>query len=429
MERSEAVLFDFDGTLADSIAAVCHATNDTLADWRRPGVDKREILFGMQYKTIKRLGYHSGITDPDVLAEMMRRFYRRLHERAKLVEPYPGTLELVEELKNSGVRLGIVSNNDGEFVRTVLRDWNAEGLFDLSLGEPEFEPLKPDPAGINLTLERLGAAAAAAVYVGDSESDAAAAREAGVHSIGVAWSHRKYGLTPAVSFPRRVERPEELKERIQAWRALLHRLPPGLLRGTVRKRIYVMRHCESEANRRDILAARQDYPLSEGGHAHAELVAERFLRERSIDRIVASPLARARQTAEPFGRRSGIPVESGESLVEHELGVFTGLPKAEIAARGDYPTAKSGRWLWRPQGGETYQEIYERVVAFLLGQVLAGPGQSTLLVSHAITMRMIRAFLENSAPLYPEEIAENGEIWEVDFVALGKAHPVRELRY
>ena len=43
-------------------------------------------------------------------------------------------------------------------------------------------------------------------------------------------------------------------------------------------------------------------------------------------------------------------------------------------------------------------------------------------------MRMIRAFLENSAPLYPEQIAENGEIWDIPFAGMGRPAPVRELR-
>ena len=69
------------------------------------------------------------------------------------------------------------------------------------------------------------------------------------------------------------------------------------------------------------------------------------------------------------------------------------------------------------------------MVDFLLEHVLNGPGESVLLASHAVTMRMIRAFFENSAPLYPEPIAKNGEIWEILFHGVGQPHPVRELRY
>lgn len=423
-----ALLFDYDGTLADSVPAVRHATNDALRERGLPATDEAGILYGMQYETTKRFAYHSGREEPDLLQALQDSFYLHLADRAELIRPFEGALELVEELKEQGFAVGIVSNNPSHLIRGVLSLWGAGDLFDVVLGENDFYPRKPDPAGINLALQHLGVTPLRAAYVGDSDSDAKAARDAGLFAVGVTWSHHTYGLTPSSWFPRSVDTMEELRERIASWHSLIKQLPAELLDGAVKKRLYVMRHCESEANRLDILAARADYPLSDRGKAQAEVIARQFLREHRIDRIISSPLSRARQSAEPFSVASGVPIESDEALLEHELGVFTGLSKKEIASRGDYPKEKRGRWRWRPEGGETYEEIYERVVAFLLTRVLGGPGESVLLTSHAITMRMIRAFLENSAPLYPEQIAENGEIWEIPFDGVGNPHPVRELR-
>jgi HAD superfamily hydrolase (TIGR01509 family) len=428
MNNGLAVLFDYDGTLADSVPAVQHATNDALRERGLPTTDEAGILYGMQYETTKRFAYHSGREEPDLLNALQDSFYLHLADRAELIRPFAGALELVSQLKEQGFAVGIVSNNPSHLIRGVLTRWGAAELFDVVLGENDFYPRKPDPAGINLALERLGVTPLRGAYVGDSDSDAKAARDAGVFAVGVTWSHHSYGLTPSSWFPRTVDSIDELRQRIMSWYSLMQELPQELLNGEVVKRLYVMRHCESEANRLDILAARTDYPLSEKGKEQAERVADRFLSEHRLDRIISSPLSRAMQTAEPFSRATGVSIETDEALLEHELGVFTGLSKKEIAARGDYPTEKRGRWRWRPEGGETYEEIYERVARFLLTEVLGGPGESILLTSHAITMRMIRAFLENSAPLYPEQIAENGEIWEIPFHGLGHPQPVRELR-
>lgn len=427
MKRSLTVLFDFDGTLADSIEAVQHATNDALRERGFPTTDKAGILYGMQFETTARFAYHSGRTEQDLLEAFKEEFYFYLSERSELVREYEGALDLVRELRSEGLATGIVSNNSSRLIHTVLSRWRARELFDVILGEDDIYPRKPDPAGIYQALGQVGAAPLEAAYVGDSDSDAKAGRDAGVYSVGVNWSHRKYGLTPSAWFPRSVESVGELRRRLHAWRRLIEELPVQVLQGEVNKRLFVMRHCESEANRLDILAARQDYPLSKRGAKEAEKIAARFLAEHSIDRIISSPLSRARQTVEPFASATGVAVESDGALLEHDLGVFTGLAKQRIAERGDYPTEKAGRWHWRPEGGETYEEIYDRVVAFLFTKVIAGPGESILISSHAVTMRMIRAFLENTAPLYPEQIAENGEIWEFLFDGVGHAQPVREL--
>ncbi len=426
MAQRLGVLFDFDGTIADSIEAVQHATNDALRDRGLPTTDDAGILYGMQFETTERFAYHSGRKEPDLLEALKDEFYFYLSERSELVKEYEGALDLVREFRSLGIATGIVSNNSSRLIHTVLSRWKAKELFDVVLGEDDIYPRKPDPSGLFEALEHLEVAPLGAAYVGDSDSDAKAARDAGVYSVGVNWSHHKYGLTPSAWFPRSVETMEALRERLLEWRSLVGNLPEPVVRGEVKKRLFIMRHCESEANRLDILAAREDYPLSNRGREQAERVARRFLEAHEIDRILSSPLSRARQTAEPFARQTGLVVEVNEALVEHELGVFTGLSKWEIAERGDYPTEKAGRWQWRPEGGETYEEIYERVVAFLLKEVIAGPGESILITSHAVTMRMIRAFLENNAPLYPEEIAKNGEIWEIHFDGVGHSQPVRE---
>jgi len=248
------------------------------------------------------------------------------------------------------------------------------------------------------------------------------------------------------------------------------------------RRLIFMRHCESRANEQGILAARQDFPLSDRGTADARLIAQRFfssgggagldatdataeidakpasvpvpaaagspasvptnvsasvpvtaaagsLFSPRIDRIFCSPLTRAQQTAQPFAAHTGLPVMTVPALIEHDLGVFSGLTFAQTDAHPDYRHDKTKRWNWKPDGGESYQEIYERLLPFFFALMTDPFEGTTLCVTHAVTMRMIEAFLSNTIPRYPVKYAGNGEMWEVEFSGPGREHTIRKLRF
>ncbi len=190
------------------------------------------------------------------------------------------------------------------------------------------------------------------------------------------------------------------------------------------KTIYFIRHAQSEANLQDILASRQDYPLSVKGRQDAEAIAVAFSQIAVLDRVISSPLSRAQQTAAPIAAQFGLEVETDERLTEQELGVFAGMSYAELELRSDYMHERSKRWSWVPAGcGESYDMIAQRLVPFFK-DLETLEGTNVLFVTHAVTMRLIRATLEQTLPDYPREIARNGEIWKTTFSKLGEAHRV-----
>jgi len=180
--------------------------------------------------------------------------------------------------------------------------------------------------------------------------------------------------------------------------------------------LYFMRHAASEANEQDILASRMDFPLSGKGRADAARIAGEFLERYRIQRIISSPLSRARQTAQPFADASGLTVETDDLLVEQHLGRFSGLTYAQLESEPAYEHRRTERWDWVPDGGgESYRMIAERVKGWFENGGLETGDSPVLIVTHAVTLRLIRAVLEHSLPSYPENIARNGEIWEVDY--------------
>ena len=106
------------------------------------------------------------------------------------VTPYEGILELLESLKEKGIRLAVLSNKPhGQTVDVVETIFGA-GVFDQIQGQTDSIPRKPDPAGIYYLLEKMEAPKNECLYIGDSEVDIATGIAAGVRSIGVEWGFR-----------------------------------------------------------------------------------------------------------------------------------------------------------------------------------------------------------------------------------------------
>lgn len=198
--------------------------------------------------------------------------------------------------------------------------------------------------------------------------------------------------------------------------------------------LYFVRHAESEANEKEILGSRMPFPLSETGRTQAAAVAESFLADHSPDMVVCSPLIRARQTAEAFteaiaARGFSIPLVEREEITEQQLGRYAGLSYKELETAEGYVHDRGARWDWVPEGGgESYAMIAERLKPFF-NWLDSREEDEILVVTHAVTMRLIRACLENSLPEYPLPIAKNGEVWKLDYKGLGARHEIESLIY
>jgi broad specificity phosphatase PhoE len=132
------------------------------------------------------------------------------------------------------------------------------------------------------------------------------------------------------------------------------------------KQLYFVRHTESEANKKNILASQIDFPLSNTGKQQAEKIAGAFFLTFSVDTIISSPLLRAYQTATFYAqKRRQLTIEKNASLIEQNLGIFSGMTYDELDTRNDYCHDRSQRWNWIPAGGgESYRMVAERVSSF-----------------------------------------------------------------
>ena len=182
--RYDPVLFDLDGTVVDSgaiiLASLRHATQTVLGET----IPDERLL-----ATVGGSGLASQMRDfaPDRVDELVRVYTEHnapLH--AELVA-CDGMLELLEDLKADGRKLGIVTAKRRATVQLAFDTVPIEHLFDVVVAGDEIDRQKPHPEPLLEALAQFGARPATAAYVGDSPFDIQAAKAGGLTAVAVTW--------------------------------------------------------------------------------------------------------------------------------------------------------------------------------------------------------------------------------------------------
>ncbi len=194
MRDVRAVLFDLDGTLVDTVELILCCHEHTLrAHFGEEGVlPRREILRNLGRslpETLLDYAVGRGVGDvascAAAMLETYREFGRKHHER--LIRPVEGMREVLEELRERGLLLGLVTSKARETARMALDQYDLGEYFPLAVYHDDTARHKPDPEPLLLALERGGLDAGSAVYVGDSVHDIIAGRAAGVRTVAALW--------------------------------------------------------------------------------------------------------------------------------------------------------------------------------------------------------------------------------------------------
>lgn len=153
-------------------------------------------------------------------------------------------------------------------------------------------------------------------------------------------------------------------------------------------KLIMVRHGESEGNRDRRFTISPDVPLTELGHQQARKAAERIAKRFRPERIISSPYRRARQTSEIIAGELGLPIEVIHDLHERDLGALKGesydLLRELVQQDPDYDP-KQG-WLWRPEGGESYEDVRRRVIVAIEDIRARYPEDELVVVSHGGVM-------------------------------------------
>lgn len=157
--------------------------------------------------------------------------------------------------------------------------------------------------------------------------------------------------------------------------------------------IYLCRHGQTFHNREGRMQGQTESDLTPLGRAQAgamgDLLFDLIQRDPPADwRIVASPLRRARDTAETIGARLGLPVEFEDRLMEISVGDWSNRLREEVKAEN--PALLIDReWAFKSPNGETYEAIMARISGWLAEQA-PEPERRLIVVSHGIAGWMLR---------------------------------------
>ena len=156
-------------------------------------------------------------------------------------------------------------------------------------------------------------------------------------------------------------------------------------------RLIFIRHGQSEANLQNRFAGHTDVPLTELGKAQAERAAEYIVKHEKIDKIYSSDLRRAHDTALPVSKLTNIPITDTRELREICAGVWEGRLVSEIATEyeKEFYTWRNDFSNARLPGGESVEDVYNRVVPFVKRIASENNGLTLLLASHASPIRAI----------------------------------------
>jgi phosphoglycolate phosphatase len=186
--RPAAVLFDLDGTLADSFDAIGRALNAALRELRLPPRDalwvRRHVGRGTAELIRDALGAASSAAERQRFGARFLAAYEPIF--CEQTPPMPGTRAVLELVaRGTGGRMAVVSNKFSWLCQRWLRHWRLDDLIALVAGPDSYGVRKPDPGAVLPVLAALGVAPGDALIVGDMEIDAETGRRAGVPVVGV----------------------------------------------------------------------------------------------------------------------------------------------------------------------------------------------------------------------------------------------------
>jgi phosphoglycolate phosphatase len=218
--RFKCIIFDLDGTLANTLRDIAAAVNHALTagGWSALPPERYAEIVGGGLRNLVREALPSQARNAETVDAACREAgdYYREHP-ADYAQLYPGIAELIAALRGradrrSRIKTAVLSNKPDPLTQMVIGKLFPPYTFDLVFGERPAFPRKPDPASTWDLITELDASPRETLFVGDSETDVATAKAAECNFLGAAWGFRGRQALQAAGAERIIDRPGELLE-------------------------------------------------------------------------------------------------------------------------------------------------------------------------------------------------------------------------
>lgn len=208
MHKYKTYIFDLDGTLLSTLADLAASTNYALRTHHMPerSLDEVRRFVGNGVKKLMERAIPDGLNNP-LFEETFATFRQHyMQHNLDTTQPYPGIMQLLEQLKAEGKNIAVVSNKFYAATRELCRHFFGD-LVPVAIGEREDIRKKPAPDTVIEALRELGVDKEGAVYIGDSDVDIMTAKNSGMPCVSVLWGFRdkvfllEHGATTLISQP------------------------------------------------------------------------------------------------------------------------------------------------------------------------------------------------------------------------------------
>lgn len=191
MHKYKTYIFDLDGTLLSTLADLAASTNYALRTHHMPehSLDEVRRFVGNGVKKLMERAIPDGLNNP-LFEETFATFRQHyMQHNLDTTQPYPGIMQLLEQLKAEGKNIAVVSNKFYAATRELCRHFFGD-LVPVAIGEREDIRKKPAPDTVIEALRELGVDKEGAVYIGDSDVDIMTAKNSGMPCVSVLWGFR-----------------------------------------------------------------------------------------------------------------------------------------------------------------------------------------------------------------------------------------------
>lgn len=209
--KYEAVIFDLDGTLLDTLEDLCDSTNFSLSKFGYPEKTIEEVrsFVGNGIGKLIERALPNGTQNSDynsVLEAFKAHYAKNCNNKTKA---YDGIYDLLDTLKTRNIKMAVVSNKVDSAVKELCERY-FHGYFQIAVGEKEGIRRKPAPDSVLEAIDFLEIKKESIVYIGDSEVDVETTKNADMKLIAVSWGFRNKHMLASMGNFTIVDTPKEI---------------------------------------------------------------------------------------------------------------------------------------------------------------------------------------------------------------------------
>ena len=210
------LIFDLDGTLADTLPSITHAINlaEEKLGYPQHSCDKVRCAIGNGARYLVRQLMPENESQDEKKIDLFLKTYEEMYDSVYMEanKCYDGMSEAIKELHSRGYGIAVLSNKQDSYVKPMAAQLIPANILAYAAGQRKEYPKKPDPTVPLMIANELGCDPENTAFIGDSDVDIITGKNAGMFTVGCDWGYRGRAELESVGADRVISHPTELTE-------------------------------------------------------------------------------------------------------------------------------------------------------------------------------------------------------------------------